>query len=179
MNPPFGYKVPENAVAAWGARLIVTQDGLVDLVPGRYGFDRLLTSDELKTLDRYPLTQLLDDIEQQLQDGTINTRVAEEIVFYDDDELCVWGNSNGSAGYFYVTAWLKDEQLAHALNCPAETVIAVAKDLASEDGENPEYDRALVEFTVRLLGGSMDAHASHLADRIVASSGWRPGQAPR
>lgn len=31
-------------------------------------------------------------------------------------------------------------------------IIEVARGLVSEDGENPEYDRALVEMTSELLG---------------------------
>jgi hypothetical protein len=33
----------------------------------------------------------------------------------------------------------------------ATTIIRTARDLASENGENPEYDRALVEMTTDLL----------------------------
>lgn len=35
-------------------------------------------------------------------------------------------------------------------------VLDAAKDLASEEGENTEYDRALVELTATLLGHSSD-----------------------
>lgn len=36
------------------------------------------------------------------------------------------------------------------------TLVKIAKDLASEDGENPEYDRALVELLTYAAGYSMD-----------------------
>lgn len=35
-------------------------------------------------------------------------------------------------------------------------VLTVGQDLVSEDRENPEYDRAIVEMTTRLLGLSHD-----------------------
>ena len=38
-------------------------------------------------------------------------------------------------------------------------VYMAARELASEHGENPEYDRALVELTMRLSGGTEDDRA--------------------
>lgn len=39
---------------------------------------------------------------------------------------------------------------------PQERLIREARDLRSEHGENPEYDRALVELTSRTLGLTED-----------------------
>ena len=39
-----------------------------------------------------------------------------------------------------------------------QRVLIEAGDLLSEHGENPEYDRAIVELTTRLLGRSHDEH---------------------
>lgn len=39
-------------------------------------------------------------------------------------------------------------------------VLGVASDLVSEDGENPEYDRAIVELTMDLLGLDKDLHGA-------------------
>lgn len=35
-------------------------------------------------------------------------------------------------------------------------ILAAARDLRSDEGENPEYDRALVELTARFLGVDSD-----------------------
>lgn len=39
----------------------------------------------------------------------------------------------------------------------ALVVISEAKGLRSEEGENPEYDRALVELSMRILGMNEDS----------------------
>jgi len=41
------------------------------------------------------------------------------------------------------------------MNTPGH-LLTVAADLLSEHGENPEYDRAIVELTTRLLGHDSD-----------------------
>lgn len=46
------------------------------------------------------------------------------------------------------------------------TVITVAKDLMSEHGENPEYDRALVELVAILSGFSPADHRDDVAELI-------------
>lgn len=45
------------------------------------------------------------------------------------------------------------------------TLVAIARDLRSEDGENPEYDRALIELVCEAAGLSMDDRMS-VAARI-------------
>lgn len=112
MKLGFGYNagLPDTAVAAWGARLIVTQDGGVDFLADRtdaVGEDAQ-RHDLFDMLDkRYPIKQLRADVGDRLRSGEIHTRVAEEIELYDDTDLHVVGNSNASAGYFYVTAYRK------------------------------------------------------------------------
>lgn len=112
MQLGFGYNagLPDDAIAAWGARLIITQDGGVDMLWDRTDavgpdtergvFLALLGS-------RYPQEQLRSDIKDRLRSGEIQTREAAEIVLHDDAEIRVLGNSNASAGYFYVTAYRK------------------------------------------------------------------------
>lgn len=45
-------------------------------------------------------------------------------------------------------------------------VLNAASDLVSEEGENPEYDRALVEMSCRMLGLSTDENRTTLAHLI-------------
>ena len=112
LNLSFGYNagLPDSAIAAWGARFIVTQDGYVDFVWDRTdavgdSSDREALFDLLEC--RYSLDRLRADLSEGLKTRRIGTREAAEIVFYDDDDLRVVGNSNASAGYFYVTGYRK------------------------------------------------------------------------
>lgn len=45
-------------------------------------------------------------------------------------------------------------------------VLTEAADLLSEDGENAEYDRAIVELATRLLGLSHDQHHEFVAQTL-------------
>jgi hypothetical protein len=119
--PVYGlnYVVPENAIAAWGCRLIVTQQGYVDFVPDRQGSDGGEHSQELLNVlnDALPLSELKDTVSLLLRgvrfrEGNgfervqMMTREAEDFILYLDDRLVVHANTNASAGYCYVTAWL-------------------------------------------------------------------------
>lgn len=46
-------------------------------------------------------------------------------------------------------------------------LLSTAKGLASEDGENPEYDRALVELCVDTLGVAGDDQARAFVTHLV------------
>lgn len=114
MKLGFGYNagLPDDAQAAWGARIIVTQDGAVDILWDRTDCvpedNERVRTDFLELLSgRYPNTQLRTDIADRLRSGEIKTREAAEVELYDDAEVRVVGNSNASAGYFYVTAYRK------------------------------------------------------------------------
>ncbi len=113
VKPAWGlsYVIPENAVAAWGMRLIVTQQGDVDMVPDRQGGDAGPHTAELLALldQRVPLRQLNDTISTLLKGFQMHTRAAEDFILHMDDRLCIHANTNGSAGYCYVTAWLWEE----------------------------------------------------------------------
>lgn len=109
----FGYNsgVPAEARAVWGARLIVSQDGYTDFLADRT--DRAGEQAEVEALfdlleERYPLGQLRKDLSAGLQAYKIRTRERDEITLYADDQLLVIGNTNASAGYFYVSAVLRD-----------------------------------------------------------------------
>ena len=45
--------------------------------------------------------------------------------------------------------------------------IEAARTLRSEDGENPEYDRALVDLIVALYSGSTENDAQDVEDAIM------------
>jgi hypothetical protein len=98
--------VPDNAQAAWGARLIITQTGDVDIVHDR----------QHAVGDDAPVDTLLhhlnkvgwrDNLSAMLKSGAVSTRERAEVTVYQDDLIMVRGNSNGSHGYFYAAAWLK------------------------------------------------------------------------
>lgn len=108
----FGYNaaIPDDAIAAWGARFIITQDGYVDFVPDRT--DAVGDTEKLFPMleATYPLDRLRGDISDKLRLGEIHTREAKEIIFFDNGEVLVVGNSNASAGYFYVACVLRPHQ---------------------------------------------------------------------
>jgi hypothetical protein len=107
----FGYNrgLPPGRTVAWGARLIVTQSGSVDLVHDRQaaiGADeplaRLLA--HLNGLDPY----FTERISRLLRDGAMQTRTAEELTVHTDDVVVIVANTNASYGYCYVVAYFAD-----------------------------------------------------------------------
>lgn len=102
----FGYgdAVPDTAVGAWGARAIVNQDGLVDLVPGRddvVGDTRIL---QVLT-EEVPLKGLVKLISDLLKDYVMKTREDEPFVLAQSDVCVVVANTKASAGYVYIAGW--------------------------------------------------------------------------
>jgi hypothetical protein len=104
----FGYNagLPEGRTVAWGARLIVTQDGHVDFVHDRQG---LIGAEE-------PRRRLLDylngneipierRISNMLRRGVMRTSVAQDFTVYTDDVVVIKANTNASHGYCYVVAF--------------------------------------------------------------------------
>lgn len=102
-----------NVDFTWKARFIVTQDGGVDLPPDRQHVEgptepkaRIEFLDQLS--DAVPSPALFEVIASKLKNGEINTREAGEVVLFDitheGDRWLVRGNTNASAGYFYVEA---------------------------------------------------------------------------
>jgi hypothetical protein len=113
LNVPYGQAgiVPAAALAAWGARLIVTQQGDVDFVADRQGTDGGEHSAELlDILNRtYGVNRLRQDIGDLLRNGSMQTRTARDFTLHSDTRLEVHANTNASVGYCYVTAWLKPD----------------------------------------------------------------------
>ncbi len=104
----FGYRpgLPAGRTVAWGARLIVTQSGDVDLVHDRQdaiGPDepRARLVAHLNALNP-GLRQLISNL---LRSGAMHTRVAQEFAVHEDDVVLIKANTNASAGYCYVVAY--------------------------------------------------------------------------
>lgn len=108
----FGYRhgtVPAEVPAAWGARAIVTQDGMVDIPWDRTdcigrNSDRGFLLAWLN--DYFPPLKLQRVLSAALQDYNVDTRGDVEYQLYADDKIRVVGSAQSSAGYFYITAYL-------------------------------------------------------------------------
>jgi len=112
LTPPYGLQgaVEPGSTAVWGARFIVNQDGHVDLPHDRHKVVYSTPKDRDRLLDSlqavYPLGKLHQRISQGLVEREIDTRVAADIILVENEDVRMVGNTNGSAGYFYVTAYL-------------------------------------------------------------------------
>lgn len=107
------YGVP-HARARWGARLIVSQDGWVDFVPGRnsdVGEPDALAALFAAMDERIPMRQLADLIAEKLRAGELRTRERRLVTIFDDGDVVVLGNTNASHGYLYLTAYRKCDVL--------------------------------------------------------------------
>lgn len=100
--------VPDGALAAWGARWIVTQDGTVDMVPDRQScVGESKEQDELVLwLNGGALQQAKWQAEWQLGTGELSTRERKRVELFRDAVGLVVGDPQASAGYLYVAAWL-------------------------------------------------------------------------
>jgi hypothetical protein len=103
--------IPDTATGAWGCRAIVTQDGTVDIVHDRQDFKG--DPDVLQALTtRFPLPELVSSLRELLLYRDMSTRRQEAFVLYEDDReqdgclLTVVADTNGSAGYCYIAAWV-------------------------------------------------------------------------
>jgi hypothetical protein len=99
--------VPDTAIAAWGARAIISADGYVDIVGDRTD----LVGDGarlLKALEAFPPKALRDTVRAKILASEILTREAADVTLFADGPLTVVANSNASAGYLYIAAYLED-----------------------------------------------------------------------
>lgn len=101
--------VPDDAPAAWGARLIVTRSGDVDMLHDRQSADGddASVSKLLGLLNGGVNKMWMARLREQLVDRIVRVDEACDVTLYEDDAIAVRGNSNASYGYFYVAAWLK------------------------------------------------------------------------
>jgi len=112
---PYGLDaiVPNAAETAWGARLIVTQDGSVDFVQDRQGCAGENRPALLSALNaEMPMGRLRAAIGDLLRSGEMQTREARDFVLHQSNELEIHANTNASAGYCYVTAWFRPPSVA-------------------------------------------------------------------
>jgi hypothetical protein len=95
--------------AAWGARLIVDQTGFTDFVHDRQG--AFGDESEMAALFAWLNMGSFDSAREKasvlLRRREMDTRGEREFVLYEDDKGKIVGNTNASAGYLYVAAWLK------------------------------------------------------------------------
>lgn len=100
--------LPEGVPAAWGARLIVGQDGYVDLVPDRQ--DAVGADEPRKALlDKLNEAKPLKALSKMLSEHVVSTRESGAVTVYEDADIVVRGDSRGSAGYFYIVAYPQPE----------------------------------------------------------------------
>lgn len=103
----FGYNdgIPQGTETAWGARLIVTQQGNVDFVYDRQD----AVGDDRQRLLEYLRDSVgdksWDKIKELLASYEMRTRAAKEFTVYQDDTVTMKANTLASAGYCYVVAY--------------------------------------------------------------------------
>jgi hypothetical protein len=113
-NLRFGYNQgrPPGNELAWGARLIVTQDGAVDFVWDRQ--DCVGPDGERQMLLDYLADVVADrpwvHITTLLKSGEMQTRAAREFVVYEDSTVTMKANTNASCGYCYVVAYFNSKK---------------------------------------------------------------------
>jgi len=109
--------VPDDARAAWGCRLIVTQDGHVDYVWDRSDIIYATEADRMELLNRLeivmPPARLWEAIGALLKSEVMSTRVNREFDIQTlDERIQIRANTNGSCGYCYIAAWLTPQRAA-------------------------------------------------------------------
>jgi hypothetical protein len=107
----FGHNagLPDDRTVAWGARLIVTQQGHVDFVHDRQS---VIGAEEprRRLLDHLngheiPIERLISNL---LRRDVMDTRVAQEFTIHADGVVVIKASTNASAGYCYVVAYFAD-----------------------------------------------------------------------
>lgn len=103
----FGTLVPEQAPAYWGARAIY-RDSRIDFLPDRQD---MIGDDE----DRRQLRQALidakahDEITRFFRHTYVSPSEAAHRMIFENERVAVAASPNGSYGYLYLTAWLKEK----------------------------------------------------------------------
>ena len=107
-----GYHVPEgvNTDAAWGARMI-TQGAFLDFVGDRQSlaYRSEEARDELTSaLDGWVIKQMREVYKRKFERYEVSPNYEHEFVIYEGKRIKALANTNGSHGYLYISAWLKD-----------------------------------------------------------------------
>lgn len=137
--------IPDGCKAAWGARLIVTQDGHVDRVPDRVGpakgNDPVAEEHLFLHLDRVVKKQPFEQLKRMLEQGIVRTSAdafgsGAMHTVYADRTVVARGTTNGSGGYFYLTIYLRPAPDTHAMRvltaCDDANVYADVADWAAD-----------------------------------------------
>lgn len=108
----FGYNrgLPPGTATAWGCRAIIDQDGLVDVSPDRQSAAGPRVDALLDHLNHHVRGAWRERAAELLRNGVMSTRTAAEFVLYQDFKVMIKGDTNASAGYLYVCAYLLTEE---------------------------------------------------------------------
>lgn len=128
----------------WKGRFIVKQDGYVDLPPDRQEVTGPTDTDDRQRFleglnDFLPANMMFDIIKSKLRSGEICTRERKDVVLIDatheGDHWLVQGNTNASAGYFYVEARIVAEDSTPASDWHEiiETIETTLTDMSRDD----------------------------------------------
>jgi hypothetical protein len=111
LRPPYAgsWEVPDGVTYAWGARLIITQDGSTDLL-----WDRQGATDSTPEawhvlgdwLDGGAIKRAREVLSRMLRDYALSTREDRDVTLVDDGTGTIRGNPRASAGYCYVVGYL-------------------------------------------------------------------------
>jgi hypothetical protein len=112
VNLTFGYNrgLPPGTATAWGCRAIIDQGGLVDVPPDRQSAAGPRVDALLDHLNHHIRGAWRERAAELLRNGVMSTRTAAEFVLYQDGKVMIKGDTNASAGYLYVCAYLLAEE---------------------------------------------------------------------
>lgn len=169
-----GRVVPDDVEAAWGGRFIITMDGHVDLPLDRTSAvgDDDAKARLLSKLDAtFPSEMLYRVIKSKLLARELDTRVARDVVLFDDDGLKVVANTNASAGYLYVAAWATTG-LSKLYNVTARSVGLVWADDADEAFDKFKDRLEAKGFEVMPDGNGETVSVSAFVSEPVEAMAW-------
>jgi hypothetical protein len=112
---PYGgtWEVPDGVTAAWGARLIITQDGMTDLLWDRQGATAEISPEAwtpLNTwLDAGAVKKARERLSTLLRNYDLSTREDRDVILVENGVGVIRGNPRASAGYCYIIGYLLPE----------------------------------------------------------------------
>ena len=162
----YGYNagLPANIARAWGARAIVTQQGMVDLVYNRQGW--IGEPGETQALQDWlnggAIAAARSRATAALKDYEIRTNEAGEATLYEDEVGVIKANTNASHGYLYICGYLKADAAAIDPN---------ARDLDAEfDDLDADYAGRVAKATDLIQAGEHPAKVFAAASLTIADA---------
>lgn len=119
--------------------------------------------DELADYDRNPDIEATLDL-NNIPDGGF-CRLCEENVLLDDDGYCSQSCREIDQANIANAVDHQPTSIDMPIGKPVNLLV-IAAGLLSEHGENPEYDRAIVELTTELLGHSLEEYRDVVHDTL-------------